>query len=88
MDKLREEKIKEAVRAHYTAHARENAVCCGGADVDAQCLGYTDQELSCLPAAMGSSLGCGNPLAFCELQEGQVVLDLGSGLGMDVILAA
>jgi arsenite methyltransferase len=36
----------------------------------------------------GSSLGCGNPLAFSEVQQGQVVLDLGSGLGMDVILAA
>jgi arsenite methyltransferase len=88
MDKPREERIKEAVRAHYTERAVESCSCCGGADVDAHALGYTEQELCCLPAATGSSLGCGNPLAFCELQEGQVVLDLGSGLGMDVILVA
>jgi arsenite methyltransferase len=87
MDKQREEKIKEAVRAHYTASAKKSGACCGGG-VDARALGYTDQEISCLPAATGSSLGCGNPLGFCELQEGQVVLDLGSGLGIDVILAA
>jgi arsenite methyltransferase len=88
MDRHREEKIKEAVRAHYAARAVEGAPCCGEGDVDARALGYTDQEMSGLPAATGSSLGCGNPLAFCDVQEGQVVLDLGSGLGIDVILAA
>ncbi len=88
MDEHREEKIKEAVRAHYAARAMESAPCCGEGRADARALGYTDQEMSGLPEAAGSSLGCGNPLAFCDVQEGQVVLDLGSGLGIDVILAA
>jgi arsenite methyltransferase len=90
MDKSRQETIKEAVRAHYAARATEGVGCCGGADAGskAQAMGYSEQELSCVSAMSGSSLGCGNPLAFSEVQQGQVVLDLGSGLGMDVILAA
>lgn len=88
MDKHRDETIKEAIRAHYATRALESAPCCGEDGADARALGYTDQEMSGLPAATGSSLGCGNPLALCDVQEGQVVLDLGSGLGIDVILAA
>jgi arsenite methyltransferase len=90
MDKSRQETIKEAVRAHYTARAVESVGCCGGAGAEskAQAIGYSEQELSCVSTMSGSSLGCGNPLAFSEVQQGQVVLDLGSGLGMDVILAA
>ncbi|MEO8897173.1 MAG: arsenite methyltransferase [Candidatus Dormibacter sp.] len=50
---------------------------------------YDDAERSALPgAAVQASLGCGNPLAVAELREGEVVLDLGSGGGIDVLLSA
>ena len=51
--------------------------------------GYTSEELSALPAdAVVNSFGCGNPLAFSEIGTGEVVLDLGSGAGIDILLAA
>jgi ubiquinone/menaquinone biosynthesis C-methylase UbiE len=50
---------------------------------------YTDGETSDLPAlAVQASLGCGNPTALAELRPGEVVLDLGSGGGIDVLLSA
>jgi SAM-dependent methyltransferase len=50
---------------------------------------YSDDEISSLPeAAASASLGCGNPTAVAELREGETVLDLGSGGGIDVILSA
>jgi SAM-dependent methyltransferase len=51
-------------------------------------LGYQPQDLSELPAGADMGLGCGTPLAFASLQEGEVVLDLGSGGGIDCFLAA
>ena len=53
----------------------------------AQLAGY-DEELGQVPeAAAQSSFGCGNPLAFAGVEEGQTVLDLGSGAGLDLLLA-
>lgn len=50
---------------------------------------YTDGQSGAIPVdAMVASLGCGNPTALIELEEGQVVLDLGSGGGIDVLLSA
>ncbi len=50
---------------------------------------YTDGQTAVLPQdAMIASLGCGNPTALVDLEEGQVVLDLGSGGGIDVLLSA
>jgi SAM-dependent methyltransferase len=50
---------------------------------------YTEAETSALPAgAVAASLGCGNPTALLELKAGQIVLDLGSGGGIDVLLTA
>jgi arsenite methyltransferase len=84
MDKPREDQIKEAVRTHYAARARELSPCCCGPAPAAN----TDRETCCSPATTGGSLGCGDAMAFCEIEKGQVVLDLGSGLGLDVIAAA
>ena len=51
--------------------------------------GYRDDQLAVLPAdAVAASLGCGNPTALIDLREGQTVLDLGSGGGIDVLLSA
>jgi arsenite methyltransferase len=63
-----------------------------GVDADADCRGrelYGTEDLSGLPEqALLASLGCGNPLAVAELREGERVLDLGSGGGIDVLLSA
>ncbi|HET7013276.1 MAG TPA: arsenite methyltransferase [Streptosporangiaceae bacterium] len=66
--------------------------CCGPAAEPDNCFGgplYRDGETDGLPAeAVAASLGCGNPIAVAELREGEKVLDLGSGGGIDVLLSA
>jgi ubiquinone/menaquinone biosynthesis C-methylase UbiE len=91
--------IKEIVREKYgqaalRATAGKGSSCCGGGD----CSGTADPitsdlyeaaQVSGLPAeAVLASLGCGNPTALAQLEPGQVVLDLGSGGGIDVLLSA
>jgi arsenite methyltransferase len=64
--------------------------CCGGGragDV-AQGVGYSVAELAILPEGANLGLSCGNPTALADLKAGEVVLDLGSGAGMDAFLAA
>jgi arsenite methyltransferase len=53
-----------------------------------QAFGYTPEELASIPAEANMGLSCGNPTAFATLREGEVVVDLGSGGGLDVLLAA
>src|SRR6266571_2928557 len=85
--------VREEVREHYARAARSVAEdgCCGGTSdcgsPGSQLYGPGDREL--VPdAALLASLGCGNPTAVAELREGETVLDLGSGGGIDVILSA
>jgi arsenite methyltransferase len=91
------ETIRDEVRQRYAEAAR--AVRSGGGGCcDSDCCGddmatgvalYTVEERGQVPdAAALASLGCGNPTAVAELSEGEVVLDLGSGGGIDVILSA
>ncbi|KAI9702730.1 MAG: hypothetical protein M1820_006114 [Bogoriella megaspora] len=54
----------------------------------AQAFGYTEEELSSIPQEANLGLSCGNPLAIASLREGETVVDLGSGAGFDVFLAA
>lgn len=63
--------------------------CCGntGTEDISKSLGYSGKEVRLVPEA-NLGLGCGNPTAFAELKEGDVVLDLGSGAGFDCFLAA
>jgi SAM-dependent methyltransferase len=88
--------IKEVVRERYALRALgvEGGTGCGcgctgtSADPITRDL-YTKEETSAIPeAAVRASLGCGNPTALAELQPGEVVLDLGSGGGIDVLLSA
>ncbi len=54
----------------------------------AEAIGYTKEDLESIPEEAAMGLGCGNPTSIAELREGETVLDLGSGAGMDVFLAA
>lgn len=54
----------------------------------AKAFGYSEEELSSIPQEANMGLSCGNPVAMASLQEGEVVVDLGSGGGLDVFLAA
>jgi SAM-dependent methyltransferase len=86
------ESIHIEVREHYADAARAaaggaSACCCP--DESAWGTGNYDGELGDLPdAAVLASLGCGNPTAVADLREGDMVLDLGSGGGIDVLLSA
>jgi 2-polyprenyl-3-methyl-5-hydroxy-6-metoxy-1,4-benzoquinol methylase len=59
-----------------------------GVKAVAQAFGYTPEELASIPAEANMGVSCGNPTAFASLREGEVVVDLGSGGGLDVLLAA
>src|SRR5882757_4664405 len=82
--------IKQAVRDKYSQAAVRAGSCCGARPSDPITSHlYSEQETGALPeAAVLASLGCGNPTALAELKEGETVLDLGSGGGIDVLLSA
>ena len=83
------EKIEQAVRSRYGAVAVSN-LSSENDDVRAvaEAFGYTAEELSSIPAEANMALSCGNPTATAHLKEGETVVDLGSGGGLDVFLAA
>ncbi|MGH9460939.1 MAG: arsenite methyltransferase [Vicinamibacteria bacterium] len=63
--------------------------CCGGGASLVQLSGYQPEELRTLPEdAVQSSFGCGNPVSFAGVERGQTVVDIGSGAGIDCLLAA
>jgi SAM-dependent methyltransferase len=85
------ESIRETVRKGYTDIAKgKSGGCCGSSAPDklAGAIGYTNEELGILPDGANMGLSCGNPTAIANLKPGQVVLDLGSGGGFDVFIAA
>lgn len=95
--KMRKEKIKKFVRKRYGIIAREKSSCCGTVSTCettdlhesiSKKIGYTDEELNTIPEGANLGLGCGNPVALASLKEGETVLDLGSGAGIDCFLAA
>jgi arsenite methyltransferase len=91
--------VREEVRARYGEAAKSVLAkgistgccdddCCGGSAVLGSELYDIEQRAELPDAAVLASLGCGNPIAVAELREGETVLDLGSGGGIDVILSA
>jgi SAM-dependent methyltransferase len=88
------DKIRTAVSKDYgrAVKKKSGCGCCkkpAPKGVVAKLAGYSDDELATLPTeAIVNSFGCGNPTAFIEIKTGDVVLDLGSGAGIDLLLAA
>ena len=83
--------VKELVRNWYGGVAAGSAACCGtdATPQDASCsMGYSEAELASLPEGADLGLGCGNPQAIAAMRPGEVVVDLGSGAGIDCFLAA
>ena len=103
-DLLMRDDIRDVVRQKYgdaalTVLNGDGAACCGGnaGGGSSACCGgdvitgglYDDVDIAQIPeTALLASLGCGNPTALAELRAGEVVLDLGSGGGIDVLLSA
>jgi len=79
------DEIKDAVKEHYGERAKQASACCGTPDHRDQL--YVVDDVADLPETV-ASYGCGNPTAIAGLSEGEVVLDLGSGPGLDCFLSA
>lgn len=89
------EEVRETVRTGYAAIATGQRSCCCSSQRSnqadparlAKAVGYDAESLVNLPDGANMGLSCGNPVAIAALQEGQIVLDLGSGGGFDVFQA-
>jgi len=98
MDTRNQESTRRTVLDAYSKIAKDaggcccgpRSSCCGSATPDAlaQGLGYAEAELRDLPEGANLGLSCGNPTAIASLRPGEVVVDLGSGAGFDVFIAA
>ncbi|MFT3789303.1 MAG: arsenite methyltransferase [Tepidisphaeraceae bacterium] len=78
-----------AVREKYAETAKSTLTnASAGVQAVAEAFGYTAAELTSIPAEANMGLSCGNPVATAHLKPGEVVVDLGSGGGLDVFLAA
>jgi len=94
---MEKKEIKKIVREGYSKIAKQGSSCCESFDPCCETdlgeaiskkIGYTNEELSQVPKGSNLGLGCGNPVALSSLKEGEVVLDLGSGAGLDCFLAS
>ena len=96
---MEDKRIREAVKKQYAATLKQGCSCCGCSQESdytdpefiqsaGKAIGYSDSELKSIPEGANLGLGCGNPVAFGVIKEGDVVLDLGSGAGVDCFLAS
>jgi len=93
---MKDDQVRRIVRERYAQRAREDTSCSAksrgcsaGVQIpSSEAIGYTQEELRAIPSGADLGLGCGNPTALASLGEGDVVLDLGSGAGIDCFLAA
>lgn len=86
---MKEEKVHKVVRERYGKIAKTKTEPCGcGCASTSQQVGYSKGELASVPEGADLNLGCGNPIALASLKEGETVIDLGSGGGLDCFLAA
>ena len=85
--------VKEIVKEKYSSLVKDEGLNIkakkNGKSKYTEMIGYKDDELNGIPVdAVEYSFGCGNPLSYAQVKEGDVVLDLGSGAGIDVLLAS
>ena len=88
---MKEEKVHKVVRERYGKIAKTTQPCgcgCSSSSSTSQQIGYSKGELASVPEGADLNLGCGNPTALASLKEGETVVDLGSGGGLDCFLAA
>jgi arsenite methyltransferase len=101
---MEDKKVKEYVKKRYGDIAKSDCSSCSSSCSSSSCcssdscgtppqyvawkVGYSPSDIESVPEASLLGLGCGNPVALASLKEGEAVLDLGSGGGIDVFLAA
>jgi len=95
---MKKDETRKIVRDGYAKIAKNGSCCCqpvtsccGNADLAqdmSQKIGYTKEEIKGVPNGANLGLGCGNPVAIASLRQGETMLDLGAGAGIDCFLAA
>jgi len=97
-DPMKDEEVKRIVREGYAKVAQQESSCCGPgssccggpalAEDISKKIGYSEEDMQAVPEGANLGLGCGNPVALATIEEGETVVDLGSGAGFDAFLAA
>lgn len=94
MNTFTQEQKKDAIAKNYARITSSDDSCgctasgCCNRDGVSLNLGYTEEQLNSIPKEADKGLGCGSPTAIASLKKGEVVLDLGSGAGLDCFLAS
>jgi ubiquinone/menaquinone biosynthesis C-methylase UbiE len=85
----KEQEIKKFIKEWYTQIAKGNSCCHISETESLKVIGYSENQIEKIPeSVIKSSCGCGNPILLAELKEGETVLDIGAGGGIDCFLAA